>query len=145
MAEAKVPLELNYRIGLGDFTEIVSQIELENLARIDSQFAKDIAIINEGLNLLYGIASHYVWLMTIPNMAQFNKANDLIFSACHKNQVALYTSLKLTRIGLTAPRGQFFVTFTSRNSSLNLAPSVITQSSMIVGKKVTSYISAIQS
>lgn len=103
LSDTESPLEINYRLELGEFSEVATRIETSNQKLIEAQFAEDLAWIEEGINLLYKIASYYVWLINAPHIALQNKANIVLFSACHKNLVAFHSALKLTRIGLYGP------------------------------------------
>jgi hypothetical protein len=97
------PLEISYRLSEGDFLDVAAQLENSNALAIDAEFSQDIAWISEGLNVLYRITSYYVWLADAPHIASLNRANKILFSACHKNLIALYSALKLTRVGLYGP------------------------------------------
>ncbi|MFN4361968.1 MAG: hypothetical protein ACK4F4_14720 [Hylemonella sp.] len=93
-------LELNYdRVGL-PFIALVEAIEAKNIQTIAAEHKREIEILQEGLNCLYSIASEFAWLFNAPHIAYLNKANTILFSALHKNLIALYTSLRLTRVGL---------------------------------------------
>ncbi|MBX3627993.1 MAG: hypothetical protein KF892_23490 [Rhizobacter sp.] len=95
--------EIDYQLELGEFSDVAGRLESSNQKLIDEQFSEDIAWLVEGTNLLYRIASYYVWLADAPHIASLNQANNVLFSACHKNLVAFHSALKLTRVGLYGP------------------------------------------
>lgn len=96
-------LDLNYDRTGAPFVELVEAIESENLKAVAAEHKREVEILQEGLNCLYAMASEFAWLFNAPHIAYLNKANTILFSTLHKNLVALYTSLKLTRMGLYGP------------------------------------------
>lgn len=102
--ETKAPaLELNYNRAGPSFVALAEAIESENFKVIAKEHKREVEILQEGLNCLYAIASEFAWLFDAPHIAYLNKANTILFSTLHKNLIALYTSLKLTRVGLYGP------------------------------------------
>ena len=96
-------LDLDYRHDGKIFTSLIEQIEVENFIFMEANNGIEITMIQEALNTFYAIASEYAWLLNAHGIADLNKANKIVFSALHKNLIALYTSLKLTKIGLYGP------------------------------------------
>lgn len=96
-------LDLDYDRTGPPFVELVEAIESENLKVVGAEHKREVEILKEGLNCLYAMASEFAWLINAPHIAHLNKANTILFSTLHKNLVALYTSLKLTRMGLYGP------------------------------------------
>jgi hypothetical protein len=96
-------LDLDYRRDGNIFTSLIEQIEVENFIFMEANHGIEIMMIQEVLNTLYAIASEYAWLLNDHEIADLNKANKIVFSALHKNLIALHTSLKLTKIGLYGP------------------------------------------
>jgi hypothetical protein len=103
-AKVKTPvLEVNYDRNGPPFVTLVESIETENVKAVVAEHKHELEILHEGLNGLYEMASQFAWLFNAPHIADLNKANTILFSTLHKNLIALYTSLKLTRIGLYGP------------------------------------------
>jgi hypothetical protein len=97
------PIDINYRMELGEFTDLARQIERSNMALVRTHCTDSILLTEKILNLLYQITSHYTWLLSASHIAKMNEASKGIFAALHKNQVALYSSLRLTQRGLYGP------------------------------------------
>jgi hypothetical protein len=96
-------IDLDYRRDGKIFTSLIEQIEVENFIFMEANNGIEITMIQEALNTLYAIASEYAWLLNGYGIADLNKANIVVFSALHKNLIALHASFKLTRIGLYGP------------------------------------------
>ena len=96
-------LDLDYRRDGKIFTSLIEQIEVENFTFMEANNGIEITMLQEALNTLYAIASEYAWLLNDREIADLNKANKIVFSALHKNLIALHASLKLTKIGLYGP------------------------------------------
>ncbi|MFC4299864.1 hypothetical protein ACFO0J_17615 [Castellaniella hirudinis] len=97
------PIDINYRLELGEFTDIARRIEHNNMVLVRKHCSDSVTLIERALNLLYRITSHYAWLLHASHIAKMNEASKGIFAAIHKNQVALYSSLRLTQRGLHGP------------------------------------------
>lgn len=97
------PIDINYRMELGYFTDLVRRIELHNMALVQEHCADSVLLIEKILNLFYQITSHYAWLLHASHIAKMNEVGAGVFAALHKNQVALYSSLRLTQRGLYGP------------------------------------------
>lgn len=85
------------------FTKLVNRIESQNLKYVDAEYSKEIKFLQEGLDGIYSIVSKYAWCFKNPHIAYLNKANTVLFSAVHKNLIALYASLQFTRQGFYGP------------------------------------------
>jgi hypothetical protein len=96
-------IDLDYRRDGKIFTNLIEQIEVENFIFMEANNGIEITMIQEALNTLYAIASEYAWLLNDHGIADLNKANKIVFSALHKNLIALHASFKLTKIGLYGP------------------------------------------
>lgn len=96
-------LEINYRRDGPPFMELVEQIENANVIAVMEEHRSEIELLQEGLNDLYAMASQFAWLLNAPHIAYPGQAPVVIFSTFHKNLIALYSSLKLTRSGLFGP------------------------------------------
>lgn len=104
MSESSEPvLEIDYRRDSPPFVTLVESIEAGNMAIVDVEYGHDIQLLKLGMNHLYAIATQFAWLFNAPHIAAQNRATTLLFSALHKNLIALHTSLKLTRVGLYGP------------------------------------------
>lgn len=82
-----------------DFFQLMKDIELSNEELTGQQFGQDIEIIKNGLDVMYSIASHFVWTLNSPYIANLPRGVTAIFSAFHKNMFAFYSALRLVRMG----------------------------------------------
>jgi hypothetical protein len=96
-------IEINYVRHGSPFVELVESIEKKNTRFIDDEHGLELAMIQSILNCMYAITSEFAWELINPQIAAHNKARTILFSTIHKNQIAIYTSLKLTRLGLYGP------------------------------------------
>jgi len=96
-------IDLDYRRDGKIFTSLIEQIEVENFIFMEANNGIEITMIQEALNTLSARASEYAWLLNDHGITDLNKANKVVFSALHKNLIALYASLKLTKVGLYGP------------------------------------------
>ncbi|WP_152598838.1 hypothetical protein [Janthinobacterium sp. RA13] len=96
-------LDINYDCSGPTFISLAKKIEISNTIFFDKTYELEIARLQDGINILYSMTSRFTWLLGNPIGADLNQANTVIFSAIHKNLIALYSCVKLTRLGLYGP------------------------------------------
>lgn len=96
-------MDVDYRRDGPPFVELVEILETENSALVDAEHSSEIQLLYQGMDTIYSMASQFAWLFNNQHIANLSHANTVLFSTLHKNLIALYTSLKLTRVGLYGP------------------------------------------
>ena len=101
-------MDINYQRGGAKFTSLVEKIQRRNVSVVKSEFSEEFRIFSEILDTMYSIVSEFAWAIKNPHIADLNAANTVLFSAVHKNFIALHASLKLTSVGLYGPARSIF-------------------------------------
>lgn len=96
-------LDVDYHRGGPPFIELVEQLETNNSDLVGAEYSSEIQLLHQGMNTIYTMACEFAWLFNNQHIAILSHANTVLFSTLHKNLIALYTSLKLTRVGLYGP------------------------------------------
>ncbi|KMQ74074.1 hypothetical protein Msub_10245 [Marinobacter subterrani] len=92
--------KLNYHLKGHRFSEIFEASVEENRRKITSEFHDEVSRAHEVADLIYELASQYMWLVRSPLAADISPVNDILMPCFHKTQIGVYSALTMTEKGL---------------------------------------------
>lgn len=126
------------------FIELFRAASDENRAKVDAWYRKPISNVESLLDAYYSFASEHVWTFHFVRPDPTAK-EQLLFSAVHKNQTALFACLELIRSGFVGParpllrqifEAQIMAKFAALSATDALAEQWLAEEPVIIGRSV---------
>jgi hypothetical protein len=92
-----------YRQNGPSFFDLVEKGRIENSMRLKTEFTKEFEELTKAFNLIYLLASRYMWVIYHEPYASVSPVQDVLFPCFHKSLISLYVAHDLSREGLYGP------------------------------------------